>query len=99
MYSKKDNARVGYVKYENSYMAIPIVLVKEDSEILVEDRPYQYTTVWNEIIKGQFNGSYMVISQGARYYGFTYINKKGKPVGFEENMNAYDTEIKDCIWK
>ncbi|CDL84603.1 hypothetical protein XSR1_50016 [Xenorhabdus szentirmaii DSM 16338] len=33
-------------------MAIPIVLVKEDSEILVEDRPYQYTTVWNEIIKG-----------------------------------------------
>ncbi|MBD2779091.1 hypothetical protein, partial [Xenorhabdus szentirmaii] len=34
MYSKKDNARVGYVKYENSHMAIPIVLVKEDSEIL-----------------------------------------------------------------
>ncbi|WP_155271224.1 hypothetical protein [Xenorhabdus bovienii] len=99
MYSKKDNARIGYVKYENSHMAIPIVLVKEDSEILAEDRPYQYTTVWNEIIKGQFNGSYTVISQGARYYGFTYINKKGKQVDFEENMNVYDAEIKDCIWK
>ncbi|MBD2781649.1 hypothetical protein, partial [Xenorhabdus szentirmaii] len=36
MYSKKDNARIGYVKYENSHMGIPIFLVKEDSEILSE---------------------------------------------------------------
>ncbi|PHM45007.1 hypothetical protein Xmau_01212 [Xenorhabdus mauleonii] len=99
IYSKKDNARIGYVKYENSHISIPIFLVKENYEILSEDRPYQYTTVWNEIIQGQLNGSYTVISQGARYYGFTYINKKGKPVDFEENMSAYDEEIKDCIWK
>ncbi|MBD2785208.1 hypothetical protein ID858_03785 [Xenorhabdus sp. DI] len=99
MYFKKDNARIGYVKYENSHMAIPISLVKEYSEILAEDRPYQYTTVWNEMIQGKFNGSYTVISQGARYYGLTYINTRGKQVDFEENLSAYDVERKDCIWK
>ncbi|MDX7989407.1 hypothetical protein FE392_19275 [Xenorhabdus sp. 12] len=98
MYSKKDNARVGYVKYENSHMAIPIYLVKEVSEMLSEGRPFQYETVWNETIKGEFNGSYTVISQGARYYGFTYINKRGKKVNFEENMDVYNVEKEDCIW-
>ncbi|MDE9533284.1 hypothetical protein [Xenorhabdus bovienii] len=57
------------------------------------------TTIWNEMIQGETNGTYTVISQGARAYGFTYINKKGKQVYFEENINAYDVEKKDCIWK
>lgn len=30
MYSKKDNVRIGYIKYEASHMAIPIVFIKED---------------------------------------------------------------------
>ncbi|MBC8951495.1 hypothetical protein [Xenorhabdus sp. PB62.4] len=99
VYSKKDNASLSYVKYEKSNVSIPILLVKEESEILSKDRPYMNTTVWNEMIQGKVNGTYTITSQGARIYGFTYINKKGKQVDFEENLEAYDAEKKDCIWK
>ncbi|MDC9605509.1 hypothetical protein [Xenorhabdus griffiniae] len=99
IHSKEDNASLSYVKYEKSHISIPILLVKDESEILSENRPYMSTTVWNEMIQGKVNGTYTVISQGARVYGFTYINKKGKQVDFEENLEAYDAEKKDCIWK
>ncbi|OTA20523.1 hypothetical protein Xbed_01327 [Xenorhabdus beddingii] len=98
VYSGKDNVSLSYVKYEKSPVSIPIFLVKDESEILSEDRPYVNTTVWNEIVKGEINGAYTVISQGARVYGLTYINKKGKQFDFEENTDAYDVEKKDCIW-
>ncbi|BET98457.1 hypothetical protein [Xenorhabdus taiwanensis] len=99
IYSGKDNASLSYVKYEKSHISIPILLVKEESTILSEDRPYMSTTVWNERIQGKVNGTYTITSQGARIYGFNYINKKGKQVNFEENEEAYNIEKKDCIWK
>ncbi|MEQ1975502.1 hypothetical protein [Xenorhabdus sp. SGI240] len=99
IHSEKDNARLSYVKYEKSPIYIPILLVKNESEILSEGRPYMSTTIWHEMIQGKVNGAYTIISQGARVYGFTYISKKGKQVDFEENVEAYDAEKKDCIWK
>ncbi|MBD1229095.1 hypothetical protein [Xenorhabdus griffiniae] len=98
LYSEKDKAYLGYVKYEKSDTAIPINFVK-DNEIPIETRPSIYTIVWNEIIKGEINGTYTVISQGARFSGFTYKNKEGKEIEFNENWHAYDEKTGDCIWK
>ncbi|WP_237386346.1 hypothetical protein [Xenorhabdus sp. Sc-CR9] len=98
LYLKKDKVNLGYVKYEKSDTATPINFVKDD-EMPIEERPSIYTIVWDEIIKGEINGTYTVISQGARFSGFTYKNKEGKEVEFDENWHAYDEEIGDCIWK
>ncbi|WP_143187379.1 hypothetical protein [Xenorhabdus eapokensis] len=84
LYSKIDKVYLGYVKYETSDTAITINFVKDD-EISIETRPSIYTIVWNEIIKGEINGTYTVISQGARFSSFTYKNKDGKEVEFDEN--------------
>ncbi|MDR0217876.1 MAG: hypothetical protein LBI71_03175 [Enterobacteriaceae bacterium] len=97
-FSTKDKADIGYVKYEKSDIAIPLVFVKDD-EMLIDDRPSIYTIVWSEIIDGKVNGTYTVMSQGTRFFGFTYTNKKNKSVEFEENWDAYDEEKGDCIWK
>ncbi len=98
LYSKKDNAEIGYVKYEKSDIAIPIVFVKNDV-ILSETRPSIDTTIWNEMIKGEVNGTYMVLSQGTYYSGLIYKNKKGKQIDFVEIEDAYDEKISDCVWK
>ncbi|REF28592.1 hypothetical protein BDD26_3528 [Xenorhabdus cabanillasii] len=98
LYSKKDKAYLGYVKYEKSDSAIPIVFVKDDI-ILSETRPSIDTTVWNEMIKGEANGTYTVLSQGTFYSGLIYKNKKGRRVDFVEIEDVYDEKLDDCIWK
>ncbi|WP_374051938.1 hypothetical protein [Xenorhabdus taiwanensis] len=98
LYSEKDKAYLGYVKYEKSDNAIPIVFVKDDV-ILSETRPSIDTTVWNEMIKGEVNGTYTVLLQGTYYSGLIYKNKKGKRVDFVEIEDAYDEKIDDCVWK
>ncbi|PHM28759.1 hypothetical protein [Xenorhabdus innexi] len=98
LYSKKDNAYTGYVKYEKSDSAIPIVFVKDDV-ILSDTRPSIDTTIWNEMIKGEVNGTYMVLTQGTYYSGLIYKNKKGRQVDFVEIEDAYDEKLGICVWK
>ncbi|MBD1228731.1 hypothetical protein [Xenorhabdus griffiniae] len=97
VYSQKYNARLGYIKYEKSATAIPIVLVDEYYETF-EDEPYVTTTVWNEIIQGKFNGTYTVVIHGP-LFSFNYMNKNGKQIEFEERMDSYAEGMKKCAWE
>ncbi|WP_338803527.1 hypothetical protein WDV76_15615 [Xenorhabdus griffiniae] len=102
MHSKRNNINIGYIKYEKSSKAIPIVFVKND-EVLSKTRPPISLTIWNEIFNGKVNGTYTIISQGEWYSGLIYKNKKGEETSFIENIDSFietKTEEKgDCIWK
>lgn len=94
-----DDASLSYVKYKNSKQSIPLIFSTKSEEDVAEGRPAEITTTWLEIINGQLNGQYIVMSQGARYYSFVYKNKFGKTVSLNENPDAYNDSHSDCIWK
>lgn len=89
---------VGYVKYEHSKSAIPLLFVKTEEQDSA-DRPSSFTTDWNEMLNGKVNGYYTVMSQGARFYQFDYKSLKGKVTEFSENIGAYNDDRSDCVWK
>jgi len=93
-----DGVHLGYVKYKNSKEPIPLVFSDEKSESVDEDRPIENTTNWLEFIHGKYNGQYIVMSQGARYYQFIYKSISGRTISLNENLEAYNKDRSDCIW-
>lgn len=94
----QDGLDIGYVKYEHSKSAIPLLFVKTEEQDSA-DRPSSFTTDWNEMLNGKVNGYYTVMSQGARFYQFYYKSLKGKFTEFSENIGAYNDDRSDCVWK
>ncbi|MEN4913485.1 hypothetical protein [Erwinia amylovora] len=94
----RDGAILGYVKYQKSKLAIPIVYLEESSEGNQEGGPEQITTKWAEFINGNVNGHYIVVSQGARFYQFEYKSKRNVITKFEDNTSAYNEDGTDCKW-
>ncbi|TPG55420.1 hypothetical protein [Ewingella americana] len=94
-----DNIPLSYVIYKNAQQPIPLIFSKKDEEEVGDGRPAEKTTTWLEVIDGKFNGQYIVMSQGARYYSFIYKNKNGKQVSLNENLDAYNDDHSDCIWR
>ena len=94
----QDGLDIGYVKYEHSKSAIPLLFVKTEEQDSA-DRPSSFTTDWNEMLNGKVNGYYTVMSQGARFYQFDYKSLKGKLTEFSENIGAYNDDRSDCVWK
>lgn len=94
----RDGISLGYVKYQKSKVAIPLVYVSSTSEENEEGGPNQFTTKWAEFINGKVNGYYTVMSQGARFYRFEYKSKTNAITSFEDNTNAYNSDGTDCKW-
>ncbi|MCD2517865.1 hypothetical protein LQ564_16250 [Massilia sp. G4R7] len=91
----QEGAETAYVRYEHGSADIPLRLVKRDAVEMAPGRPMEFTTTWKEDLPG--GGSYTVISQGARVYGFTYIRSKDrKALAFEEDLDAW--EESGCRW-
>lgn len=94
-----DDVVMSYVKYKNSKTAIPLLFSDKSITDTREGRPAEVATTWIEFIDGKINGQYTVVSQGARYYDFAYKDRNGKSLHLNENLEAYNNELSDCIWK
>ncbi|HEY1215757.1 MAG TPA: hypothetical protein VGE93_19165 [Bryobacteraceae bacterium] len=89
----------GFVKYQNSRQAIPLILAESTSETLDKNAPDEETTTWVEIYGKQVTGEYQMVSQGAIIPSMVYINKKsGKKTAFGLNAGAV-TDTGSCDWQ
>jgi len=90
-----EGSKKAYVRYENGSANIPLKLVKSDAVEMAPGRPFEFTTTWKEDLPG--GGTYTVVSQGARVYGFTYTRAKDrKAFEFNEDLEAW--EESGCRW-
>jgi len=90
-----EGSKAAYVRYEHGSANIPLKLVKSESVEMAPGRPYEFTTTWKEDLPG--GGTYRVVSQGARVYGFTYVRAKDrKAFDFMEDEEAW--EEGGCRW-
>lgn len=94
----QDGISLGYVKYQKSKVAIPLIYVSSTTEKNEEGGPDQFTIKWAEFINGKINGYYTVMSQGARFYQFEYKSRTNAITRFEDNTNAYNSDGTDCHW-
>lgn len=86
-----------YVRYKGSKKVIPLVLRSTESTEMAPDRPFEFKSVWLEVIAGKISGEYAITSQGANIYGFVYKNyRTGKEVEFSQDSEAY-AEV-SCKW-
>ncbi len=90
---------LSYVEYKNAQQSIPLLFSKKTEENVEDGRPAEVTTTWFEVIDGKLNGQYIIMSQGARYYNFMYKGKNGKSVSLNENLDVYNNDHSNCIWK
>ncbi|WP_152224119.1 hypothetical protein [Pseudomonas sp. SCB32] len=98
MFVPSDKYRIGYVVYEKSKEPIPLYFSGESERVFEEGRPFEVTTKWREILKGEQGGEYTVISQGAIIYEFSYRSKSGKIFNFNYNSKATHTSQGGCNW-
>ncbi len=90
-----EGAETAYVRYEHGSADIPLRLVKREAVEMSPGRPMEFTTTWKEDLPG--GGTYRVVSQGARVYGFTYTRSKDrKAFAFEEDLDAWAES--GCRW-
>ncbi|HCL6630389.1 TPA: hypothetical protein N2R15_005222 [Citrobacter amalonaticus] len=94
----REGVSLGYVKYQKSKTAIPLIYMGSSSEKNEGGGPDEFTTKWAEFIGAEINGYYTVTSQGARFYQFEYKSKKDKTTEFDDNINAYNESGTDCKW-
>ncbi|OAT18068.1 hypothetical protein M979_1897 [Buttiauxella noackiae ATCC 51607] len=94
-----DSIPLSYVKYKNSQQFIPLLFSKKVEEDVGDGRPAEMTTTWLEVVDGKLSGQYTILSQGARFYSFSYKGKSGKIITMNENIDAYNDDRTDCIWK
>lgn len=88
-------ARIGHITYRNGSGSIPVKLVKTASEETAPGRPDNITTTWRETTPG--GGTYTMVSQGARFYGFTYVRARDKKTfEFSEDLAAMGDDR--CTW-
>lgn len=89
----------GYVQYKGSKKPISIVPLSVESTELAPDRPYEFETTWLEIVDGRPAGKYVVTTQGARTYGFTYTAAdNSKHTDFSEDLDAQPDGNAGCAW-
>jgi hypothetical protein len=85
-----------WVRYENGHARIPLKETGSESVETAPGRPYEFTTTWKELVPG--GGTYTVVTQGARIYGFSYRRAKDRKVfEFDENLGTSAQE--GCGWK
>lgn len=90
--------RAAYVKYRGSKTVIPLVLRSSEATDMPEGRPWEFTTVWQEVVDGRISGEYQITSQGARIYDFVYTNlRNGKTVAFTQDDAAWQPD--GCRWQ
>ncbi len=86
-----------YVRYRGSKKVIPLVLRSTESTEMSPGRPYEFKSVWLEVVAGKITGEYVVTTQGANVYGFVYKNyRTGKDVQFSQDIEAA-AEV-NCQW-
>lgn len=86
-----------YVKYKDAKQVIPLVLRTNETTQKPAGRPWEFTSVWTEVVNGKISGEYEITSQGANIYGFTYKNlRTGKVVQFFQDNDA--SEESECKW-
>lgn len=89
---------VGYVSYRRGSGRIPVRLVATETMETSPDRPLEFTTTWKETGQGGAPGTYTMVTQGARVYGFTFVRGKDKrEFEFEEDLAAADGPR--CAWR
>ncbi len=88
----------GYVKYKGAKRAIPVVPGKTETLDKPAGRPWEFQTTWHEIVEGKVTGQYVVMTQGANIYAFTYRNvQTGKSFDFSQDAGAMGDS--ECEWK
>ena len=90
--------QAAYVRYGKRGRPITLAWLRGEHEILAEDRPWQFTDEWLEIVDGKVHGRYTTVHQGARYYGFHYRGVGGREVEFAEDLAALDASGRRCAW-
>lgn len=89
---------VGHVSYQRGSGKIPVRLVSTQSEETAPGRPRAFTTTWKEVVQTGPQGSYTLVTQGARVYGFTFVRGKDRRrVEFEEDLDAAGE--RGCVWQ
>ncbi|MFP1922030.1 hypothetical protein ACLEE6_06840 [Lonsdalea quercina] len=94
----RDDTSLAYVKYQKSNKAIPLLFVESAYEKNEEGGVGEYTTKWDEFVKGKLNGQYTVMSQGARFYQLRYISNKNSVTYFEDDITLYNEDGTNCKW-
>ena len=86
-----------YVKYKGAKQVIPLVLRSSEATKKPAGRPWEFASVWLEVVDGRISGEYKITSQGANIYGFVYKNlRTGKEVSFDQDNEAF--EESECKW-
>ncbi|WP_146035982.1 hypothetical protein [Pseudomonas sp. LFM046] len=98
MFVASDGYRIGYVVYEKPNKPILLYYSGRTERVFEEDRPFEVTTKWKEIIEGKPAGEYTIISQGAIVYGFSYKTKAGEVFDFSYNSKATHAGQGGCNW-
>lgn len=92
------NDDLGYVNYQRSSGPLQVRKTKErELRQVPGGRPSEIEITWEEVTPDSSGGSYVMVVQGARVYGFSYIRKKdGKLLKFEEDLDALTEQ--GCDW-
>lgn len=90
--------QAAYVRYGKRGKPITLAWLRGEHEVLAEDRPWQFTDEWVEIVDGKGHGRYTTVHQGARYYGFHYRGGDGRELEFAEDLAALDASGRRCAW-
>jgi hypothetical protein len=86
------------VRYKGAKAIIPLFLRSQQVTAKNSDQPPETTSIWIEIIGGQFTGEYKVVTQGTSIYSFAYKNyRNGNEVAFLQDHDAY--EETGCVWR
>lgn len=86
-----------YVRYQKSKVPITLVFKSSEATMQPEGRPWEFTSHWLEVVDGRISGEYVVVSQGANIYGFSYLNfRNQKKTEFEQDISALQDNR--CEW-
>lgn len=89
--------RTASVAYQRGSGKIMLRHVETSSVETAPGRPFEFTTTWAEGPRGAPGGTYTVVTQGARIYGFTYVRARdGKRFVFDEDPAALTGP--GCSW-
>jgi len=88
----------GYVRYQGAKAVAPLVFRSSEAKASSPDLPSQVTSVWLEVIAGQFTGEYVVVMQGSSVYSFKYKNyRSGKEIAFLQDDVPHQES--GCVWR
>lgn len=92
--------RGGFVRKPGVKEIIPIVFHSSNYEIVSSKRPYDATTTWIEVYKGEVSGRYEMGSQGANIYSMIYTDRlTGKTTSFGWASEVGMSVKNECQWE